>query len=369
MVSVDGVESSRIPTSGNYYLSNYDCDNKNTVVTWDRNNYQIKVSNSNKKGGVSCYLEFDSYPKIALMKSGSYVKYVGNNGCVGSKCNGENANYVDGEHMGYCGNSNYQFSSSGWRIAYSKGGSAYLVSAGALECGCTNQDGSFSGICGSNVNVDSFSTHVNNLDSVSLKYCNPYYVNGSVCNHSNVRNINQDDFDSIVNRGLFIGSCYQLQNKKCGYVNDLIDVGSDYWFSFKYHSLSNEALYWSSVSRSVDSSVSSSVYGIRPVIKLDSNVIVIGGSGSSDDPYQISNRTVLIGNVDNKENVLHLKMMGYGVDKMCINVNSAVCTNYVDFKESFDLDIKGLNGNNIVYVYYKDSNDNMVASIHREFSL
>ena len=369
MVSVDGVESSKIPTSGNYYLSNYDCNNKNTVVTWDREHYQIRVSNGNKKGAVSCYLEFDSYPRLSSMQSGSYVKYIGNNGCSSSKCSGENANYVDSEHQGYCGNANYQFSSSGWRIAYSKEGSAYLISAGALECGCTSQDGVFSNSCSNSVSVDNFSKHINNLDSVSLKYCNPYYVDDGICDSSNVRNINQDDFESIVNRGLSVGSCYQLQNKKCGYVNDLIDIGSDYWFSFGYHSLSNESLYWSSVSRSVDSSVSRFSYGVRPVIKLDSNVIVVGGSGSFDDPYEISNRTVLIDSIDDKENVLHLTMMGYGVKKMCVNVNSAVCTNYIDFNENYNIDINGLSGNNMIYVYYKDDNDNTIASIHREFTL
>ena len=35
--------------------------------------------------------------------------------------------------------------------------------------------------------------------------------------------------------------------------------------------------------------------------------------------------------MDIKENRLKLSMNGYLVDKMCINLNSTVCTNYVSF--------------------------------------
>ena len=113
MVSVDGVKVSRFPTSGNYYLASYDCDNKNTVVSWDRDSYQLSITNKGHKGGVSCYVDFSTSPKLSYMKAGSYVKYIGDNGCNGRSCQGVNANYVDVNHKGYC-SSLVQYYSDGW---------------------------------------------------------------------------------------------------------------------------------------------------------------------------------------------------------------------------------------------------------------
>ena len=245
-----------------------------------------------------------------------------------------------------------------------------MISAGALECSCTNENGSKSSNCVNALNVSDFSSHLENLDSIALKYCNVNYASSGVCNISNTRSMNQDDFDMMMRRGLDIFGCLDLQSKKCGYVNDLIDIGSDYWYATSYNVLSNKALYWDSISRSVKSNVSSFSYGIRPVIKMDSNVIVIGGRGTVDDPYQIANRTVLIHEVDRDNEVISLNMVGYGVSKMCININSTVCTNYVDFQDTYLLDISGVDSkDNVIYVYYKDNEDNIVATVDRNIVL
>ena len=89
MVNVDGENVSKLPSSGQFYLASYDCNNKNTVVSWDRDENKLVVSNENKKGGISCYLDFQSTPALSSMKVGSYVEYVGDNGCSSNLCHGE----------------------------------------------------------------------------------------------------------------------------------------------------------------------------------------------------------------------------------------------------------------------------------------
>ena len=82
-VSIDGVSSANLPDSGNYYLTKYKCYSSDTVVTWDRKNYKLNITNKNKKAGVSCNLTFESNPLLSSMKQGSYVKYQGTGGKVG----------------------------------------------------------------------------------------------------------------------------------------------------------------------------------------------------------------------------------------------------------------------------------------------
>ncbi len=110
---------------------------KNTEVD---KNFSAKI----KVDGVGAYSDNDEvdnsileYPAPVLLSSvpaGSYVKYTGNNGCSRYNCMGDNANYTNEGNMGYCNNSAHQFLRNGWRVAYSKDGSAYLVSGGAPEC-------------------------------------------------------------------------------------------------------------------------------------------------------------------------------------------------------------------------------------------
>ena len=59
------------------------------------------------------------------VKKGSYVQYVGNNGCVEGQCNG----LVGQDNFNYCGNEEFVYSSSGYRVAYIKNGYAYLSDA------------------------------------------------------------------------------------------------------------------------------------------------------------------------------------------------------------------------------------------------
>ena len=337
LVSVDGVKAEKIPSNGDYYLSSYECNNKNTIVSWNRDRYELSVSNGTKKGGVSCYLEFDSNPRLSDMKKGSYVSYSGD--------------------FSYDG---------GWRIAYSKDGIAYLISDGIVSNMCTNLDGSIGEYCSGVLDSSLASRHIDNLNSVASRYCNNSYVYDGNCNLDVVRNISGIDFSMMLSKQADLGTCYDVQSKKCGYVNDLIDIDDNYWYSDFYSSSSSDFLYWSSEKRAVSNGGNNYSYGVRPIIKMDSNVIVVGGEGTKDNPYKIRNQSFLIKNVDLKKNIISLSMLGYGVDSMCINFNSAVCTSYVPFFEEYNLNVSDIKDNNIIYVYYKNKDGNIIASVHKK---
>ena len=223
---------------------------------------------------------------------GSYVSYTGNNGCIGEACNGQNANYVDDTNMGYCHSSNYKFNVNGWRIAYIERKNVHLVSAGATDCMCTSSDGkASSSSCPSYLGIDDFYKHINNLNNMALKYCNKNYVDGGVCNNTVVWAMDDLDFRKIVGSEIE-STCFGNSSVMCGRYNSLIDNGGYYYFAKQYSgSTTATSLLWNPSSPAVLHSYGSSGYlaGVRPVIKLDSSVIVIGGTGTYENPYIIAN--------------------------------------------------------------------------------
>lgn len=133
-VTIDGEASDYIPTEG-YYSMSATCS-KGSNLTWEPLSKTITY-NSGSYINDDCSLAFTSstdYPLLSEMPEGSYVKYVGSNGCDGIHCEGYNANYKSDTDMGYCSGSGYKFHVNGWRIAYKENDSAYLISAGAPEC-------------------------------------------------------------------------------------------------------------------------------------------------------------------------------------------------------------------------------------------
>lgn len=391
-ISIDGVSSSTLPTSGTYYLVDYECNNKNTEVNWDMNNHKLNVSNGTKKAGVACYLEFKSNPLLSEMAVGSYVKYVGDNECDTtevngySACEGKNANYVSDTDMGYCNSANYKFYVNGWRIGYIESGSVSLISAGAPECMCSSSDGSASSSsCSSYLTAANISKHYTNMDNVALKYCNSDYIKNGVCDSSVVTSnvvhaMDAEDFQKITDSVLSSSSCYGnsfYSDMSCGYSNDLIDNGGYYWFATLYVASSGNSFYWSPDYRLVGNHLSYYLRGVRPVLNLESSVIVTGGDGTYESPYEIDNNYFRInGGVstlsssDDLSNVqLSLNAVG-DVSKMCISVNTSVCTNYVDYSDTYTLDwSSGSTGEKVVYVYYKDSNGKIVASMNRSVTI
>ena len=377
-ISIDGVVSNTLPTNGTYYLADYDCSSANTTVSWDNVDYTLNVSNGKKKGGVSCNLDFQSYPLLSSMPVGSYVTYIGNNGCSNDACKGQNANYVSDAEMGYCGNSNYKYTNNGWRIAYIEDGSAYLVSAGSTECMCTGSNGTSSnGSCSDYItSASNISVHLNNMDEVALKYCNKELARGGLCNASNSWAMDATDFEKITGSILNASSCYgTYSNKTCGYTNDLIDNGGYYWLAAADITSGHGAFSWVADARRVIGNISNSSYGVRPVIALESMVVVTGGTGTYEDPYTIENNTFWINDgalevIDADKKEVTLTLRSPNASKMCISTDTSVCTKYIDFEESYTLDWTDEEpGEKLVYVYYKNDNGSIIATINRSITL
>ena len=222
--------------------------------------------------------------KLASVEVGSYVKYTGNNGCSGKACEGQNANYVSSSNMGYCDSSSYKFNSSGWRVAYISDGTAYLTSGGAPECMCTDSSGNAGTSCSDWETTAGVPKHLANLNAKALTYCNSTYAYGGVCNSSSTWNMNDNDFQKITGDTLDI-AC----NQSSGYYNNysIINNGSHYWFATPLNASGYYPLYWRPDFRRVSNVSSNNTYGVRPVLRLNASVIVTGGSGTMEDPYEI----------------------------------------------------------------------------------
>ena len=133
-ITIEGASSDSLPVDG-YYTMSSTCS-KGSTLSWNKYSKTITYSKGSKVGD-SCSLVFTKDTSTKLLNTvsvGSYVKYMGNNGCDGNHCAGDNANYVSDDDMGYCSDTSYGFIVNGWRVAYIKDNSAYLVSAGAPEC-------------------------------------------------------------------------------------------------------------------------------------------------------------------------------------------------------------------------------------------
>lgn len=231
---------------------------------------------------------------LSEVKAGSYVKYVGNNGCVGEACNGQNANYVSDEDMGYCGSQSTKFITNGWRIAYTKDKNAYLISAGAPECLATDKLGNISSDTYGDVDYEAahgMPVHINNLNKEALKYCNSNYSENGECSNNTIWAFKESDFKIILNSDITLTDCYfKDKDNKCGYDNDLINNGF-YWFANPFEvNTSFHGFNWNIADNMVSSEASNENAGLRVVIKLDSTVQVIGGSGTYSDPYKIRKR-------------------------------------------------------------------------------
>ncbi len=339
-ISVNGKSSKKLPTEGDYYLASYTCKSKSTKVSWDMKRHELIVSNGNRKGSVSCYLEFETHPKLAVMPVGSYVKYTGNNGCDGDSCLGKTKG-------GYCGSDSDKYLNDGYRIAYTGDNTAYLISAGAVEC----------------------AAGIDDISNLALKYCNKNYIFGGICNNSVIWNMNSMDFRMITKSSITDVLCINKPgDRSCGYNNDLIDIGGNYFIL-----VNNLGYGWNASKKVIESKVDNS-YGVRPVIRLDSNVIVVGGDGSLDNPYELANNTFWVNNGNsiigkNKEHVM-LSLMSKDAKKMCISIDTSVCDEYIDYSDKYELDLsKETKGEKLIYVYYKNDSDRVIASINRSITI
>ena len=284
---------------GFYDLSNYKCKNGATVTY---NPYTKMLSYSKLD---DCDLEFTtkSSPLLKdIVNIGDYISYTGNNGCSGTSCQGHNANQdsdTTNHTYGYCHTSSFRYYTYGWRVAYIKDNSVYIVAAGSPECVSGTKDDS--------------TTTIESLNTASLKYCNSNYLQGGVCDDTTAHPLRGGDFynitkglfgdsgarglytytDSSYDSGVSISSSnicyYEYAIKECGYNNDLIDKGGYYWFGSAFNS--SNTLYWTPMYRYVSADSFPEAYGVRPVLKLDSTITATGGSGTMDKPYTVSKRS------------------------------------------------------------------------------
>ncbi len=289
-IMVDGSYSDSIPVDG-YYTMRSSCE-KNSKLSFDSYSKTIYYEKGSKSGD-KCQLSFTKAVSKKLLNTvsiGSYVKYSGNNGCDGVSCKGYNANYISDNNMGYCGNSSSKFVANGWRVAYIKDDSAYLVSAGSPECVCSDKDGNVSQSCDTSLSKENLPQYFSLFNRIALKYCNSTYAYNGKCDANSSWNISDNDYQEMtfgLKERRTLEQCSGTSgNRFCGYANDLIDNGSNYWFS-QNGSVSENIFYWDSSFRRIGSGKSNMINGIRPVIRLRASVLVQSGSGTYDDPYQI----------------------------------------------------------------------------------
>lgn len=249
-VFIDG-KLSEYPSSGNYYLKDYDCTSVNANLYWDNSSYTLTANNINDNEVCDIYLSNENR-LLSSAKQGDYVDYL-----------------VGLEDINSCGNDSYN--NNGFRIAYILNDGdelvPYLISGGIVEC--------------------SNELDINKLNDLSVKYCNESYVYGNNCNKDkgsvNTWIFNSKDYERILSNGFDINKCINLNyiDNMCGYNNDLINIGGSYSiingtkinnFNKLYNGINNQDI---------------SVIGNRVIIKLDPNIKIISGNGLKDDPYKI----------------------------------------------------------------------------------
>lgn len=173
-------------------------------------------------------------------------------------------------------NSSDKFNANGWRIACVKDGSAYLISTGSPECMCIDSSGTAGTNCSSWEATDGVPKHIANLNSKALTYCNSTYAYESKCDSNSAWNMTSNDFKNITGKNMSSSSSSS---------SSIINNGGHYWFASDCTSSTPKACIWSK--SAVDGNNSSSLNGIRPVLRIRSSVIVTGGSGTYKDPYTI----------------------------------------------------------------------------------
>lgn len=133
------------------------------------------------------------------------------------------------------------------------------------------------------------SSIVNYLNEKALTYCNKDYAFNNSCDSNSVWAMNEIDFQNTIGNKRTFDSCRdQVKINECGYGNDIIDNNNYYWFANEARNV-YEVYHWypDSGIKAREGSYGDS-YGLRPVIRLNSTVMVTGGTGTEKDPYIIS---------------------------------------------------------------------------------
>lgn len=241
------------------------------------------------------YLEQFRPAYLIEAESGSYVLYIGRNGCdfESGNCGGLNPNFVSGSSMGYCWYNtvdNGIFTTTGWRLAYVKESIPYLISAGSAQCLSTSSSGVHS-----NTEASSYEStagvpiHWSKMSEISLSYCNSNYAYDGTCSTDNSWTIGEEDLNgitngtgSIENKTCVLGE----SNVLCGYGNDLIDNGGYYWFAVSRSD--NQLHHWHPQVHYISTYYTLIPAGVRPVLKLRNDIMIVSGAGTFSNPYRIT---------------------------------------------------------------------------------
>ncbi len=211
---------------------------------------------------------------LSEVEKGSYVIYKGNNGCTEEQCIGTNANDFDNSN-GYCEDKESHFKEKGWRVAYTKKGSAHLISAGAPECLIQEEQ-----------NDEEF---LKLVKEQAINYCNMDYAYNGVCDESTAWIMNKEDIYNITNKELDEELCLENEsNKECKFDSELINIGSNYWIK---NTIDNQLFYYQSAPILRKKEINKA-NGLRPILKIADSVIVTKGNGTKEDPYQIENTKI-----------------------------------------------------------------------------
>lgn len=94
-----------------------------------------------------------------------------------------------------------------------------------------------------------------------------------------------------------------------------------------------------------------------------------------NDPYVITNDTFLFSNGSSyvnasEKSAVELSLVSQNASTMCVSVNDSNCSNYVNFANTYTLDLSDEeDGEKVIYVYYKDISGNIFASLNKSIIL
>lgn len=106
---------------------------------------------------------------------------------------------------------------------------------------------------------------------------------------------------------------------------------------------------------------------VNIVSRTPLNVILEGVSGNNS--FTIKDGASYI-NVSDDVSAVPLSLVTEDAATMCISVNTSACTNYIAFSDTYTLDWSSeSDGEKVVYVYYKDSADDIIAAMSESIIL
>ncbi|MBR3161843.1 MAG: hypothetical protein IKF19_03845 [Bacilli bacterium] len=340
--------------------------NRNVVVDFGiayglENGGDLTLPESNK------WIEKYNGPELLTeAKIGSYIYYEGNNGCNIATCYGTNKNTSD-QSKGYCFKDDAQFKSDGWRLAYIKNDTPYIISAGAIDCIASDSKGSTDDKVLNSYEKDlGLPNHTSLLNKKALTYCNRKYAYKNACNNHSGWAMDVIDFKNITNEVLSSDKCFKQKGKKeCGFENDIIDNGSYYWFANANNGVANTMFYWDPKEKFVNSSFTNNPLGIRPVLRLNESVYVIKGTGTEKEPYLLDtfiedeNYNALEEEKEETKNVKYIsdyikEEYNNGKEITTIDINGK------DAQVKINTDSSILLDNNNIYRYFGDNPHNYV---------